>query len=343
MENKALILKALDLTKDRSSKFIEKSYKEQYGNNWENNLINGPYQEIEMNGISKKGNDLKYRDLNFYISSFLTHWNVFLKSKFCSNFPLTLCHTVKHYRNKWAHQSSFNTKETYRIIDSCICLIDELGENSDDINELAKEGLQNFFNDIIKGLYNDMGNGSKKQTNSITTINTINNNDISPIQNNSINYNQNSIPTIENNNINNINYPNNNVNFNNLQHNHINSSNNNLNNFDEHLNYYNNYIKGNENLYNNGNNNVNNNGNFNSNVNNNVNSGNNYINNGLMNYNLNYNNNNQFNNQTNSVSQTNTNNLNYNSNNMTNTNNKQTSNKEIHIEKGFILTSYDET
>ena len=164
MENKGIILNALELTKNSLSKFIEKTFIERFGNNWENALVNGPIQEIEMNGKSKKENDVKYRDLNFYISSFLSHWSIFLKNKFHTNFPLTLCHTVKHYRNKWAHQSSFNSQETYRIVDACINLVEELGENSLALCELAKVCLNNFFNDIKKGDYNNMGKDSISKT-----------------------------------------------------------------------------------------------------------------------------------------------------------------------------------
>ena len=52
-----------------------------------------------------KENKNKYRDLNFYIHAFLTQWDIYLKSKFRSNYPVTLIHNIKHLKNKFTYSS----------------------------------------------------------------------------------------------------------------------------------------------------------------------------------------------------------------------------------------------
>ncbi len=129
-------------------------------------MENGPGYEMQpMQDYSDSLNKGKYKDVLFYLNAMIKNWNLF-KGLFKTNYPLCLCHDIKFFRNKWAHQSLFSSREAYRCIDQCQALLEECELDAYEIDILRKEVLEYLYRDelskVIKSSIGSKDNDENK-------------------------------------------------------------------------------------------------------------------------------------------------------------------------------------
>jgi hypothetical protein len=104
----------------------------------------------------------KYKDLLFYLNSIIKNWET-LKGLFKTNYVLCLCHSLKYFRNKWAHQSKFTKRELHRFIDECQVLLEEFDVKSDEIDLIRKHALEAYYHEEVTS-YSQVIGGKVNQT-----------------------------------------------------------------------------------------------------------------------------------------------------------------------------------
>jgi len=146
MENSSIIQKVLQITKENLEFFIETVFIEIYGEDKFIIYLNNSHPEkkdnIEMmdyNEIKENYNN-KFKDISYFINIFLKYWEGIFKQKLIHNYVLTLIHSIRYFRNKWAHQSHMNERELYRFVDECQSFLEEMKINDENfiknLNEL---------------------------------------------------------------------------------------------------------------------------------------------------------------------------------------------------------------
>jgi len=147
MEYHQIIHNALEIVLKNIQPFIEDNFKKVYGNEFWIYMENGPIINSQMNDHSDN-NIRRYKDLLFYLNAFIKNWNLF-KGLFNSNYIICLCYDIKYFRNKWAHQSLFSTREVYRFLDQSQALLEEINLNTYEIEILRKAILEYFYKEEV--------------------------------------------------------------------------------------------------------------------------------------------------------------------------------------------------
>jgi hypothetical protein len=151
MEYKQIIQNALDILKKQLEKHLELKLRDCYGDEFYVYLENGP--KVNPNNMMDKNlynSKTKYKDVLYYLNAFIKNWEFPFKNSFNNNITLTLCHSIKYFRNRWAHQSLFSVRETYRLIDECQALLEELQLDHSEIDVIRKSVLELLANEEVK-------------------------------------------------------------------------------------------------------------------------------------------------------------------------------------------------
>jgi hypothetical protein len=160
METKQVIQQGLEILKTQLESYLTTTLQQVYGEDYMVYMENGTrvnaMTDINLNNVNKH----KYKDVLFYLNAFIKNWDFVFRQIFKTNYLLTLCHSIKYFRNRWAHQSQFTVRETYRLLDDCQALLEELSINNKEIDNLRLSVLQSLvnlkseeFTDINKNQY----------------------------------------------------------------------------------------------------------------------------------------------------------------------------------------------
>lgn len=178
----------LELIRNYLQAFVTKAFINKYGeNNYMLYLDNNTYNNQNKNMMTDttSSNLPKYEDALYYLNLFQKHWDI-LSCYFSSNYPLSLTHSLKFFRNKIAHQAPISLRMIYRFVDETQAIIEEMFLGANDIStlemvrkELIKQMLNCNDNIIVMGKsnYNSFEdiNVEMKDDNPITNDTTKNN------------------------------------------------------------------------------------------------------------------------------------------------------------------------
>jgi hypothetical protein len=156
-ENFRIVQAGLDILLKNIKIFMEETLKSIYGTNFWIYLEHGPKLAQQMHIPEMKDynltSDLKagktYRDVLFYLNSLIKNWET-IKSLFDTNHIISLCHEIKYFRNKWAHQSPFTLREVYRFLDSVQYVLEELKLEYYYIDCMRKAVLEAYYKEEVQ-------------------------------------------------------------------------------------------------------------------------------------------------------------------------------------------------
>ncbi|MDD3846877.1 MAG: Swt1 family HEPN domain-containing protein [Syntrophorhabdaceae bacterium] len=140
--------KALSLLKDGLRPFVEREMKVQYQQGWlEEVKTYLPPQQMGLAGM-------KIDPLGDIATIFLVMWNqwnsVFRKT--LGQTERTLVSELRDYRNRWAHQESFSSDDTYRVLDSAGRLLNAVSApQGEEIEKMKMELLRLRFDEQVRG------------------------------------------------------------------------------------------------------------------------------------------------------------------------------------------------
>jgi hypothetical protein len=181
MEFKQIIQNALDLLKKQLELFLETKLRDCYGDEFFIYMENGPkVNPNTMIDINLYNSKTKYKDVLYYLNAFIKNWEFPFKNQFNHNYCLTLCHSIKYFRNRWAHQSTFTIRETYRLIDECQALLEELKMDYREIELIRRQVMEMLYEEEKKSVkdnsFNLIGNTSNSSNNNFGNSNWPSNN-----------------------------------------------------------------------------------------------------------------------------------------------------------------------
>ena len=229
MDISAIIHRTLQLTKENLEYYIELNLREVYGNEKFIIYLNNPNpgknesqeQMIDFRDLENNYRK-KFKDVSYFTNLFLKHWEGIFKPKLTNNYVLSLIHSIRHFRNRWAHQSNMNEREVYRLADEAQALLEEIRPNDgkgseriEEMNDIRLDALEKLvFAEMDRHNVNnnnhDLNNGSETNPQSVQA-----NKD-----------NKFSKHAFQDLNVYNINYDNSNPNYNDANYNICNSANN---------------------------------------------------------------------------------------------------------------------
>jgi hypothetical protein len=145
--NQERIGKALDLLRQGLQPFIERELQNQYGKYWVTN-VTGAWR----NELTWRDDDTPHLDSAALLKIMWEQWNdVFRKTLGFTE--RSLVSELREWRNKWAHQESFSTDDTYRVLDSAARLLNAVSApaQADEIERMKIELLRVRFDEQVRG------------------------------------------------------------------------------------------------------------------------------------------------------------------------------------------------
>jgi hypothetical protein len=181
MNNLQIVQSALEILLNFLKPFVEDNLIKIYGDRYMVYLENGDciISKVLSDKSQENSSFKKYKDVLFYLNGLIKNWSV-LQNLFVSpNYALSLCHSIKYFRNKWAHQDNFSYRETHRLVDEVQTLLELINVNCLEIDNMRKYTLEVYFREEV----------SKFQANKSNNFYNINLQDDSPMLDScSINY-----------------------------------------------------------------------------------------------------------------------------------------------------------
>jgi hypothetical protein len=196
MEFFQIIQNAFEILLNQLQPFVQIIMSKAYGSNFWLYMEHGSKAagliSSEMKDFSSDLNQLqnmkKYKDVLYYLNAVVKNWEIFSGISL-TNYPLCLCHSIKYFRNKWAHQSKFTTRELYRFFDECQALLEEFNLNASELDLLRKSILEYYYNEeknkflcdsissdgVINSSNSNNNNETKNYYNDFSDINKSNN------------------------------------------------------------------------------------------------------------------------------------------------------------------------
>ena len=146
--------KTMDLLRAGLQPFIERELLAQYGKYWVSNVTNGWRNELTWTD-----DDTPHLDVAALLRLMWEQWNdVFRKTLGFAE--RSLVSELREYRNKWAHQATFSTDDTYRILDSAARLLTAISApQSDEIERMKMELLRLRFDEQVRSERRKAGTG----------------------------------------------------------------------------------------------------------------------------------------------------------------------------------------
>jgi predicted AAA+ superfamily ATPase len=145
--NQERIGKALDLLRQGLQPFIERELQNHYGKYWVTNVTS-----TWRNELTWRDDDTPHLDSAALLKIMWEQWNeVFRKTLGFTE--RSLVSELREWRNKWAHQESFSTDDTYRVLDSAARLLNAVSASAqaDEIERMKIELLRVRFDEQVRG------------------------------------------------------------------------------------------------------------------------------------------------------------------------------------------------
>ena len=125
----------LDLLQNYLRSFVLNALMKEYGSNYTLYLPNQNSSQNHMSDTYQTSNMNQYQDALYFLNLFQKNWNV-LSKNFNSNYPLSLVHSLRYFRNRIAHQASLTLRQVYQFVDSTQTLLEEMNVGQNEYNNL---------------------------------------------------------------------------------------------------------------------------------------------------------------------------------------------------------------
>lgn len=138
--------RALELLTQGLSPFVESELKAVYNDGWAN-AAHASFREIKKGG----GDDSIQWDAHALLTVMWDQWNRVFRHKL-SQFDRSVISELREYRNRWAHQQSFDFDDTFRFLDSIQRVLTAVSANeskhaSREKHELLREEFSQLQSD----------------------------------------------------------------------------------------------------------------------------------------------------------------------------------------------------
>jgi len=143
--NQERIGKALDLLRQGLRPFVERELQTQYGKYWVTTVTSN-----WRNELSWVDDDTPNLDVAVLLRMMWEQWNdVFRKTLGFTE--RSLVSELREWRNKWAHQETFSSDDTYRVLDSAARLLSAISApQADEIERMKMELLRSRFDEQVR-------------------------------------------------------------------------------------------------------------------------------------------------------------------------------------------------
>ncbi|MBM3792128.1 MAG: ATP-binding protein, partial [Acidobacteria bacterium] len=142
LSNHERIGKALELLNQGLFPFVEREMKAQFGDRWQQEAQASTKDELFP---SRKQTQLPRWDTHALLSVMWNHWNDVFRKKL-GHAERSLVSELREVRNRWAHQESFSTDDTYRALDSIQRLLTAVSaEEAEEVDRQKQEILRTRF------------------------------------------------------------------------------------------------------------------------------------------------------------------------------------------------------
>jgi predicted AAA+ superfamily ATPase len=139
--------KSLELLRDGLRPFIERELSAKYGKYWITKSTEGWQNDPNW----PEGADLPNLDAAIILRVMWEQWNEVFRNTL-GFAERSLVSELRDFRNKWAHQETFSTDDTYRALDSATRLLVAISApQSDEIEKMKLELLRLRFDEQVRG------------------------------------------------------------------------------------------------------------------------------------------------------------------------------------------------
>lgn len=139
--------KALEFLRDGLKPFVERECSAKYGKYWITKVTAGWQHDLNW----PEGADLPNMDAALLLRVMWEQWNDVFRNTL-GFAERSLVSELREVRNKWAHQASFNTDDSYRALDSAARLLVAISATqADEIEKMKLELLRLRFDEQVRG------------------------------------------------------------------------------------------------------------------------------------------------------------------------------------------------
>ena len=146
MTNHERVGRAMDLLKEGLAPFVDREFKSAFGNNASSQAA--LYLGEERINANKP---VTQWDVSALLKVMWDGWNEVFKRTLGFS-ERSLVSELRDFRNRWAHQQSFSSDDTYRVLDSAGRLLSSVSASqSDDIERMKTELLRLRYDEQVRG------------------------------------------------------------------------------------------------------------------------------------------------------------------------------------------------
>lgn len=154
------ITAALDLLTHGLYPFVERALKEVYHDNWIE-AARRSYRETGNQALPA-GSVIRW-DAHSLLTAMWDHWNGVFRTRL-GHFERSLISELREFRNRWAHQATFNFDDTYRFLDSTERLLTAVGAaEARDAARAKREVLKDEFGEEVNAANRQMQSRKDKR------------------------------------------------------------------------------------------------------------------------------------------------------------------------------------
>ena len=140
--NHERIGKGLELLRNGLAPFIDREVSARLPS-----LVDNPIQRMQVSDRNLAGKPVSQWDVSALLTLMWDAWNDIFKIVLGQS-ERNLVSELKMFRNKWAHQESFSTEDTYRMLDSAYRLLTAISSpEAEEVNRMKGEALRVFYDE----------------------------------------------------------------------------------------------------------------------------------------------------------------------------------------------------
>lgn len=154
-----IVTRTLDTLTAVLRDYVAERLKEAYGNEW---LQKSRSSFRNDRSVTVLADEVAEWDAHALLTIMWDHWNAAFRKRL-GLFERSLVAELRAFRNRWAHQRSFNFDDTYRLLDSVQRLLTAIGaENDTAISELKFQLLRDEFGESINAAARESENNRER-------------------------------------------------------------------------------------------------------------------------------------------------------------------------------------
>ncbi|MBC8291042.1 MAG: hypothetical protein H8E37_12070 [Planctomycetes bacterium] len=154
-----IVTRTLDTLTGELRDYVAAKLKEAFEDDWLNKA-RGSFRNDRS--VTNLADEVAEWDAHALLTIMWDHWNAAFRKRL-GLFERSLVAELRAFRNRWAHQRSFNFDDTYRLLDSVQRLLTAVGaENVTEISELKFQLLRDEFGESINAAARESENSRER-------------------------------------------------------------------------------------------------------------------------------------------------------------------------------------